>query len=62
MKRQGFGESSPERVESGPVYVDRRKRRKDRPAIGGEAMFYESLSEERVPCNLCNHRCTISEG
>ena len=52
MKRQGFGESSPERVESGPVYVDRRKRRKDRPAIVGEAMFYESLSEERVPCNL----------
>jgi pyruvate formate lyase activating enzyme len=27
-----------------------------------EAMFYESMPENRVRCNLCNHRCKIHEG
>lgn len=27
-----------------------------------EAMLYEKLSEHRVKCNLCNHRCLIGEG
>lgn len=27
-----------------------------------EAMLYEKLSERRVRCNLCAHRCTILEG
>jgi pyruvate formate lyase activating enzyme len=27
-----------------------------------EAMFYEKLSDNKVTCNLCNHRCTIKEG
>jgi pyruvate formate lyase activating enzyme len=27
-----------------------------------EAMLYESLSEGKVRCNLCNHRCTIGDG
>lgn len=27
-----------------------------------EAMFYEPMSESRVGCNLCNHRCKIHEG
>ena len=27
-----------------------------------EFMFYESISENRVRCNLCNHRCKIHEG
>ncbi len=27
-----------------------------------EAMFYESMTENRVRCNLCNHRCKIKEG
>ena len=27
-----------------------------------EAMLYEKLSEQRVRCNLCNHRCLIGEG
>ena len=26
-----------------------------------EAMFYESMAEDRVCCNLCNHRCNIQE-
>ena len=26
-----------------------------------EAMFYESMTENRVRCNLCNHRCKIKE-
>jgi pyruvate formate lyase activating enzyme len=27
-----------------------------------EAMFYESMTENRVRCNLCNNRCKIKEG
>jgi len=27
-----------------------------------EAMLYEKLSESKVKCNLCNHRCTIKDG
>ncbi len=27
-----------------------------------EAYLYESLSEQRVRCHLCHHRCVISEG
>ena len=27
-----------------------------------EAMFYEAMSENRVRCNLCSHRCKIDEG
>jgi len=27
-----------------------------------EAMFYESMDENRVRCNLCHHRCKIHEG
>jgi pyruvate formate lyase activating enzyme len=27
-----------------------------------EAMLYERLDENRVRCNLCSHRCVISEG
>jgi len=27
-----------------------------------EAMFYEAMSENRVRCNLCSHRCKIHEG
>lgn len=27
-----------------------------------EAMLYERLSDDRVRCNLCAHRCTISDG
>jgi pyruvate formate lyase activating enzyme len=27
-----------------------------------EAMLYEKLSDNRVKCNLCNHRCTIKDG
>ena len=27
-----------------------------------EAMLYEKLSDNRVTCNLCNHRCTIKDG
>jgi len=27
-----------------------------------EAMLYEKLSENKVKCNLCNHRCTIKDG
>ena len=27
-----------------------------------EAMLYEMLTDSRVQCNLCNHRCTIKEG
>jgi pyruvate formate lyase activating enzyme len=27
-----------------------------------EAMLYEKLSEGKVKCNLCNHRCTIKDG
>lgn len=27
-----------------------------------EAMFYEAMSENRVHCNLCSHRCKIHEG
>ena len=27
-----------------------------------EAMFYESMTENRVRCNLCNHQCKIKEG
>ena len=27
-----------------------------------EAMLYEQLSEGKVRCNLCNHRCTIKDG
>ncbi len=27
-----------------------------------EAMLYEKLSEGKVRCNLCNHRCTIKDG
>ncbi|MGM0769992.1 MAG: AmmeMemoRadiSam system radical SAM enzyme [Halobacteriota archaeon] len=27
-----------------------------------EAMFYEKLDEEKVQCNLCNHRCKIAKG
>jgi len=27
-----------------------------------EAMLYEKLSDGRVKCNLCNHRCTIKDG
>ena len=26
-----------------------------------EAMFYESMTENRVRCNLCNHQCKIKE-
>jgi pyruvate formate lyase activating enzyme len=26
-----------------------------------EAMFYESMTENRVGCNLCNHQCKIKE-
>ena len=26
-----------------------------------EAMLYEKLSDNRVKCNLCNHRCTIKD-
>ena len=27
-----------------------------------EAMFYQKLDENKVRCDLCNHRCIISEG
>ena len=27
-----------------------------------EAMWYQKLSDGRVRCNLCNHRCVIAEG
>jgi pyruvate formate lyase activating enzyme len=27
-----------------------------------EAMLYEKLSDDRVRCNLCAHRCTIADG
>ena len=27
-----------------------------------EAMFYEAISENRMRCNLCSHRCKIYEG
>ena len=27
-----------------------------------EAMLDEKLSEGKVKCNLCNHRCTIKDG
>lgn len=27
-----------------------------------EAMFYQKLDENKVRCNLCNHRCVIPEG
>ncbi len=27
-----------------------------------EAMLYEKLSDNKVQCNLCNHRCTIKDG
>jgi pyruvate formate lyase activating enzyme len=27
-----------------------------------EAYLYESLKDDKVKCNLCNHRCVISEG
>ena len=27
-----------------------------------EAMLYEKLSDGKVKCNLCNHRCTIKDG
>lgn len=27
-----------------------------------EAMLYEPMAENRVSCNLCNHRCKIQEG
>ena len=27
-----------------------------------ESMFYESMSENRVRCNLCSHNCKIHEG
>jgi len=27
-----------------------------------EPMFYETMTENRVRCNLCNHRCKIREG
>lgn len=27
-----------------------------------KAMFYEAMAENRVRCNLCNHRCKIQEG
>jgi pyruvate formate lyase activating enzyme len=27
-----------------------------------EAMFYKKLDEEKVECNLCNHRCIIKNG
>jgi len=27
-----------------------------------EAMWYKKLSDERVRCDLCNHRCVISDG
>jgi len=27
-----------------------------------DAMLYEKLSDNRVTCNLCNHRCTIKDG
>ena len=27
-----------------------------------EAMLYEKLSDAKVKCNLCNHRCTIKDG
>jgi pyruvate formate lyase activating enzyme len=27
-----------------------------------EALLYEKLPEQRVKCNLCNHRCLIGEG
>src|SRR4030042_6792679 len=27
-----------------------------------EARLYEKLSEDRVRCHLCSHRCTIVEG
>ena len=27
-----------------------------------EAMFYQKLDENKVKCNLCNHRCVIPEG
>jgi len=27
-----------------------------------EAMLYEKLSDTKVQCNLCNHRCTIKDG
>lgn len=27
-----------------------------------EAMFYEKLTDNRVKCNLCNHRCIIKDG
>jgi len=27
-----------------------------------EAMLYEKLSDAKVQCNLCNHRCTIKDG
>ena len=27
-----------------------------------EAILYEKLSEGKVKCNLCNHRCTIKDG
>ena len=27
-----------------------------------EAYLYESLKDDKVKCNLCNHRCVIAEG
>ena len=27
-----------------------------------EAMLYEKLSDDKVKCNLCSHRCTIKDG
>jgi len=27
-----------------------------------EAMWYKKLSDERVRCNLCNHRCMVADG
>ncbi len=27
-----------------------------------EAMLYKKLSDNKVKCNLCNHRCTIKDG
>lgn len=27
-----------------------------------EAMLYEKLSDSRVRCNLCVHRCIIADG
>jgi len=39
----------------------RSESKNDRSKIIMEAMFYESMDENRVRCNLCHHQCKIKE-